>query len=94
MVQLADPFQGGFEFLVVAEPLLDDGFLFRAEADLFGTATGIDDGEDPDEVAFARGAGGAAGAMADAAAEQGAAEDLGGGREGGGEFVAFGRDPG
>ena len=82
VVQLADPLQGGFEFAVVAEPLLDHGFLFGAEADLLGASTGIADGEDPDEVAFAGGAGGAAGAMADAAAEQGSPKDFGSGGEG------------
>jgi hypothetical protein len=39
-------------------------------------------------MAGALGAGGAAGAVADAAVEQGAAEDLGGGGERGGEFGA------
>ena len=92
VVQFADPFQGGFEFAVVAEPLLNHGFLFGAEADLLGASTGIADGEDPDEVAFAGGAGGATGAMTDAAAEQGAAQDLGGGGARGCEFGALGGD--
>ena len=39
-------------------------------------------------MAEALGTGGAAGAVPDVAVDQGAAEDLGGGREGGGEFDA------
>ena len=39
-------------------------------------------------MAVPMGAGGAAGAVADGAVEQGAAEDLGGGGERGGEFGA------
>ncbi len=70
------------------QPLLDERFLFRGKADLFGTAAGIGDRQDPDGMAEALGAGGAAGAVADVAVEQGAAEDLGGGEERGGEFGA------
>ena len=51
-------------------------------------AAGIGDGQDPDRMAGAVGAGGAAGAVPNVAVDQGAAEDLGGGREGGGEFDA------
>ena len=88
LVQLADALQGVLDFAVVAQPLLDHGFLFGGEADLFGTTAGIADGQDPDGVAGALGADGAAGAMANVAMEQGAAEDLGGGGQGGGEFGA------
>ena len=49
-------------------------------------STGIADRQYPDEMALAAGADGAAGAMADATAEQGATEDLGGGGKSGGEF--------
>ena len=65
--------------MVIAQPLLDERFLFGGEADLFGAAPGIGDGQDPDGMTGAFGAGGAAGAMTDVAVEQGAAEDLGGG---------------
>jgi len=92
MVEFADALQGGLEFAVVAQPLLDAGFLFGGKADLFGAPAGIADCQDPDGMALAFGAHGAAGAMADAAVEQGAAEDLGGGRESGGEFGAGGED--
>jgi len=73
---------------VVAQPLLDQGFLFGGEADLLGTSAGVADGQDPDQVAGSAGADGTAGAMPDAAMEQGAAQDLGGGRQGGGESGA------
>ena len=88
VVQLADALQGGLEFLVVAQPLLDDGFLFGGEADLFGASAGIADGQHPDEMARAASTDGAAGAMADAAVEQGATKDFGSGGEGGSEFGA------
>ena len=70
------------------QPLLDHGFLFGGEADLFGAPAGIADGQDPDQVAGSAGADGTAGAMADAAMEQGAAEDPGGGGQGGGELFS------
>ncbi|PYT29655.1 MAG: hypothetical protein DMG57_10945 [Acidobacteria bacterium] len=88
LVQLADALQGFLEFAVVAQPLPDSGDLWGGEADLFGASAGIADGQDPDEMAGALGADGAAGAMADMAMEQGATEDLGGGADGGGEFGA------
>ena len=68
--------------------MLDHGFLFGGEADLLGASAGIADGQNPDQVAGSAGADGTAGAMADAAMEQGAAEDLGGGGQCGGEFGA------
>jgi len=86
VVEFADALQGGLEFLVIAQPLLDQGLLLGGEADLLGTSAGIADGQNPDEMAFATSTGGAAGTVADAAMEQRAAEDLGGGREGGCEF--------
>jgi hypothetical protein len=86
VVELTDALQGGFDFAIVAQPLFDDGFLFGTEADLLGAAAGIGDGQHGDEMALAAGADGAAEAMADAALEQGAAEDVGGGGEGRGEL--------
>ena len=86
MVELTDALQSGFDLAIVAQPPFDDGFLFGAEADLFGAAAGIGDGQHGNEMTFAAGADGAAGAMADAALEQGAAEDVGGGGEGSGEL--------
>ena len=80
--------RGVFQFAVVAQPLLDENLLFGEETDLFGAAAGIADGQDPDEVAGAFGANSAARAVTDAAVEQGAAEDLGSGREGGSELGA------
>ena len=88
MVELTDALQGGFDFAIVAQPPFDDRFLFGAEADLLGAAAGIGDGQHGDEMALAAGADGAAGAMADAALEQGAAEDVGGGGEGCGQLGA------
>src|SRR5215469_9695797 len=87
-IQLADAFQGVFQFVVVTQLLLDERFLFWGKTDLFGTAAGIGDCQDPDGMTEALGTGGAAGAVADRAVEQGAAEDLGGGGERGGEFGA------
>src|SRR2546427_13043366 len=75
-------------FAVCAEALLDEGFLFGGEDDLLVASTGIADGQHPDEMALAASTDSAAGAMADAAVEQGAAEDLGGGGEGGSESGA------
>src|SRR6266568_6052434 len=77
--EFADALQGGLEFLVVAQPLLDERLLLCREADLLVASAGIADGQYPDEMALTASTGGAAGAMANAAAEQGAAEDLGGG---------------
>jgi hypothetical protein len=85
LVQLADALQGGLEFPVVVQPLLEYGFLLGGEADLLGASAGIADGQDPDPVAGSAGADGTAGAMADAAVEQRAAEDFGGGGQCGGE---------
>jgi hypothetical protein len=48
---------------------LDEGLLFGEEADLLVATTGIADGQHPDEVALTASTDGAAGAMADAAAE-------------------------
>src|SRR6266571_8991117 len=88
VVEFTDALQGGFELAVVAQPLLDEGFLFGGEADLLVAPTGMADGRYPDEMALTAGTDGAAGAMADAAVEQGATEDLGSGGEGGSELGA------
>ena len=84
----ADTLQGVSQFAVVAQPLLKQRFLFRGKADLFGTAARIADGQDPDGMAATVGAHRAARAVTDAAVEQGAAKDVGGGGERGGEFGA------
>ena len=88
VVEFTDALQGGLQFLVVAQPLLDKGLLFGGEADLLGASAGIADGQYPDEMALTASTNGAAGAMANAAVEQGAAKDLGSGGEGGSEFGA------
>src|SRR6266849_1558964 len=88
MVEFTDALQGGLEFLVVAQPVLDKGLLFGGEADLLVASAGIADGQYPDEMALTASTDGAAGAMADAAVEQGAAEGLGSGGEGGRELGA------
>src|ERR1022692_4342580 len=101
VVEFADALQGGLEFAVIAQPLLDQGLLFGGEADLPGAPAWITDGQNPDEMAFAAGADGqnpdemafaagadgATGAMANAASKQGAAQDLGSGGEGGGNLA-------
>ena len=63
-------------------------FCSAERLDLLGASAGIADGQNPDQVAGSAGADGAAGAMADAAVEQGAALDLGGGGQCSGEFGA------
>ncbi len=72
--------------MVIAQPLLDDWLLFGAEAELLGAPARITDRQHPYGMAFSVGAHGTAGAMANDAAEQRAADDLGGEREGRGEF--------
>ena len=66
--------------------------LLWKEADLTNDAAGIADSQHGDGVTFAAGAFGAAGAMADGALEQGAAEDLAGLGEAGEEAVALAGD--
>src|ERR1022692_1379448 len=44
VVEFTDALQGGLEFLVIAQPLLDEGLLFFGEADLLVAAAGIADG--------------------------------------------------
>lgn len=86
VVKFTDALQGGLEFLVVAQPLLDHGLLFGAEADLPGASTRITDGQYPDGVALSVGTDRTTGAMADVAVEQRAPEDLGGGWQSCGEL--------
>ena len=88
MVQLADAFQVSLQLPVIAQPLADHRYLCRGKADLLGAAARITDGQNPHRVAFAAGANGTAGGMTDGAMEQGAAEDLSGGGQGGGKLGA------
>ena len=88
MVQLADAFQVSLQLPVIAQPLADHRYLCRGKADLLGAAARIADGQNPDGVAFAAGTDGTAGGVTNGAMEQGAAEDLGGGGQSGGEFGA------
>jgi hypothetical protein len=92
LIQFADLLQSGFQLAVVAQatPYMSD-FLWR-EADLTNNAAGIADSQHSDGMALATGALGAAGAMADGALEQGAAEDLAGLGEAGEEAVALADD--
>src|SRR5436309_9179282 len=86
VVEFADALQGGLEFAVIAQPLLNERLLFGGEADLLVAPAGIADGQHPDEMALTASTNDATGAMADVAAEQGATEDLGGGGKSGGEL--------
>src|ERR1035441_4801199 len=52
VVEFTDALQGGLEFLVIAQALLDEGLLFFGEADLLVAAAGIADGQHPDEMAL------------------------------------------
>src|ERR1700679_2205611 len=88
MVQFADAFQVSLQLPVIAQPLADHRYLCSGKADLLSAAARITDGQNPDRVAFAAGADGTAGGMTDGAMEQGAAEDLGGRGQSGGEFGA------
>ena len=72
--------------MVVAQPLLDDRPLFRAEAELPGGTARIADGQHPCGMTLSCGAHGTTGAMTNDAVEQRAADDVSGKREGGGEF--------
>ena len=75
--------------MVVAQPLLDDRLLIGAEAELPGAPSRIADSQYPYRVAFSFGADSTTGAMTNDAVEQGAADDLGGEREGRGDFGAL-----
>src|ERR1700693_3068896 len=88
-VDLTDALQGVFELVVVTQPLLDNRFLFGTKTDLLGAAAGITNRQDPNGMAISVGTHGTAGAMTNDAAEQRATDDLGGKREGGGEFGAL-----
>ena len=72
--------------MVVSQPLLDDWLLFRAKTELPGAPARIADRQYPYGMALSVGTYSTTGAMANNAAEQGAADDLGGEREGLGEF--------
>jgi hypothetical protein len=76
LVQFTNLLQRGLQLVIVgkATPHMSD--LLLREADLTNDAAGVADGEDGGWMAFAAGAFGAAGAMADSAQEQGTAEDL------------------
>ena len=87
-VEFADAVQGGFQFLIIAEPLPDRGDLFGAEAELFAAAAGVADGQHPDRMTLTVGTDSAAGAMADVAMEQGSAQDFRGEGQASGEFGA------
>jgi len=67
--------------------------LLVRQTDVTNDTAGIADGEDGDRMAFAAGAFGAAGAMADGALEQRAAQDLAGLGEAVEEAVALLNDP-
>ena len=78
--------------MIVSQPLLDDRLLFGAETELLGAPTRITDGQNPDRVALPAGTDGTAGAMPNDAAEQRAADDLGGERECSSEFGALAKE--
>lgn len=88
VVEFADTLQGGFQFLIIVEPLLNCGDDLGAETNLFGAATGVADSQHPNGMTLAVGTDSAAGAMADVTMEQRAAEDLRSTREMGGQFGA------
>ena len=72
--------------MVIAQPLFDDRFRFGTETELPSTAPGVTDRQDPNRMALAAGTNGTTGAMANDAAEQGTADDLGGEGEGSGKL--------
>jgi len=69
VIDLADRFQSRLEQLVVLQLLLDSGFQFRANAELFGDAAGITDSEHANRVTTATSALGATFFMPDVALE-------------------------
>jgi len=90
---LADFLQSGFQFVVPGQTTSRRSDLLLAQADLTNNAAGIADGQDSDGMTFTAGAFGAAGAMADGALEQRAAEDIAGLREPRQEVVTPPQDP-
>ena len=91
-VDLTDALQRLLEFVIVAQPLLHDRFLFGAKAELSGVAAWIADRQNPDWMALTVGTDGTTGAMTDEAVDQRAANDLGGEREAVGECGAPAKD--
>lgn len=87
-IQLRDAIQNGLDLAIVAQPLLDHGFEFGADAELLIASAGVTDSEDPYEMAWAVSADLTGSGMADAAAEKRSAEDLGSGRKRDGKFGA------
>jgi hypothetical protein len=87
LIKLADLFDLVFQQVVIGEPLFNERFLLRAEADMADLAAGFADSEDEDGMALAAVALRATGLMANGTLEQGAAQQLGS-REVGSQFVA------
>ena len=87
MVQFADLFQFGFQFLVVLQPLLDLRFHFRADAVLLGDTAGVGDAQHPNGMAFAARTFGTTLLMANHALQERTTENLVSGREAGDQFL-------
>ena len=92
LIDFADLFENVARAIEVAKLLADPGDLAGVDGDLTGLGAGIVDVEDPLEVAFTIDAGGArdGGGMESVAAEEGAAQDVMEGREGGSELTGGG----
>jgi len=88
MVQVADLFQLGLQFVVVLQPLFDLRLHLRPDAVLLGGPSGIADRQYPNRVASAGGALRTPGLMTDDALEKRTAQDLVGGREAVDQFLA------
>jgi hypothetical protein len=92
LIEFADLLNRGFQFLIIRQTTFDLRDLLLTEADLARALTRIADREDSNGVTFATVALGTAGAVADDAFKQGAAENVGGVGETRSQAVAFAED--
>jgi hypothetical protein len=89
LIEFADLLNRGLQFLIIRQTTFDLRDLLLTEADLSRALAGVSDCEDGNGVTFAAVALRAAGAVADDAFEQGAAENVGGVGESRSEAIAF-----
>src|SRR5271168_1363933 len=76
VIQLTDRFEFVFHIVIVLQPALDLLPLFGSNADLFVSASGVVDRENPSGMSFASGAGLATFLMPDRTMQQRAAHDF------------------
>jgi hypothetical protein len=76
LVEFADLFHSGFQLTVIGQAAPHGSNFIWRKADVSNDGAGIANGEHGDRMPFTASALGTAGAMADGALEQGAAEDV------------------